>query len=138
MNTTFAEKSRNGETQDKKYNLDNINSADQRKEEGNDKRSLLVMTAISAMVVLIAVVMIFLFIRNNPELVHANDQTTQVSENKGYVNPDSIQQLEEDTFNITLQPAPNSTPFVICGGVFMAVIAASYVYVKISEHKEDN
>lgn len=141
MNSTaFADKKSKSEAESKKYSLESIKDtgAGSASEKSSNKRSLLIMTAISAMVVLIAVILISLFIRNNPELVHENDQTAQITENEGYVNPDSIQQLEHDNSNITLKSAPNSMPYIVCGGIFMGVIVVSYIYVKVEEHKEDN
>lgn len=111
-------------------------------EKVNDKQlegshSLLIMTLISLIVMFTAVGMIYYYTKFDPEIVHKNDQTTEVSENKAYVNPESIQQLENDTSNITMKPVENSTPFIICGGVFMLVMAGAFIYVKVAESKED-
>ena len=111
---------------------------DKKTAKKNDKRSLLVMTAISFLVLIVAVSMIYFYIRSNPDLVHANDQATQISDNSSFVNPDSVQKLEHDTKNITMKPADNSKVFIACGVGMMAVMAGSFIFIKVKEYKEDN
>ena len=102
-----------------------------------DMNSLIIMTAISLLIMFLAVGMIYYFIKNDPELVHRNDQTVQVQENEGFVNPDSIQKLENDDTNITVKPVENSTAFIICGVSFMVVMAGAFIFVKVAESKDD-
>ena len=90
------------------------------------------------MIMVLAVSLIYVYIRNNPELTHTNDQTSQVTTNDGFVNPDSLQKLEHDTMNITMKPVENSTVFIVCGVVMMVVMAGSFIFVKIKEYREDN
>ena len=108
------------------------------KKKSDDKRSLIIMTLISLLVMSIAVSSIYFVIKSNPELVHQNDQTTQVAENDGFVNPNSIQQLEHDTSNITLKPAESSNVFIVTSVVLMAVMAGSFLFIKVKERKEDD
>lgn len=130
--TTFAEKKAdNSETPE-------INISDNNGKKSRKDHSLLVMTAISLLVMAVAVGLIYYFIKTDPTIIHENDQTTEVSENTGFVNPDSIQQLEHDDSNFSVKPAENSNVFIVCGAVFMVVIAGAFVYVKIAESKEDD
>ena len=117
-----------------------INMPDEPKKENksSNSRSLLIMTAISLLVMFVAVALIYYNIKSDPDLVHNNDQTSQVQENDGFVNPNSIQQLENDTSKISMKAAENSTVFIGCGVGLMVIIFGAFVYVKISESKEEN
>ena len=117
-----------------------INMPDEPKKENksSNSRSLLIMTAISLLVMFVAVALIYYNIKTDPTLVHRNDQTTQVEANNGFVNPSSIQQLENDASKISMKPAENSTIFIGCGVGLMVIIFGAFVYVKISESKEEN
>ncbi|MBQ9902373.1 MAG: hypothetical protein IJM51_08330 [Clostridia bacterium] len=107
------------------------------KKSGN-KNSLLIMTAVSLAIMFIAVGLIYYFIKSDPSIIHENDQTTKVVDDNSYVNPDSIQKLEHDDSNFSMKPAENSDVFIICGSVFMVVIAGAFIYVKVAESKEDD
>ena len=96
------------------------------------------MTAISVLILTVAVSLIYFFIKSNPDLVHANNQTAQVSQDTGFVNPNSVQQLEHDTKNITMKPVENSKVFIAFGIGMMAVMAGSFIFIKVKEYKEDN
>lgn len=128
--TTIAEK------KDNNTEALEINLPEEKK--SRKEHSLLIMTAISLLVMFVAVGLIYYFIKTDPTIIHENDQTIDVSENTGYVNPHSIQQLEHDDSNFSVKPAENSNVFIICGAVFMVVIAGAFVYVKIAESKEDD
>lgn len=104
----------------------------------DNRQNLLIMTLASLLIMFTAVGLIYYNIRTNPEIVHENDQTSEVTTNEGFVNPNSMQQLENDTSNITMKPAENSEIFIACGVVFMIVMAGAFVFVKVAEHKEDN
>ena len=106
--------------------------------EKKGRRILIILTSISIMIMVLAVSLIYVYIRNNPELTHTNDQTSQVTTNDGFVNPDSLQKLEHDTMNITMKPVENSTVFIVCGVVMMVVMAGSFIFVKIKEYREAN
>ena len=133
--TTFAEKTTDVETTT--IAPESIKVSDDKK-KGNDRSSFLIMTSISIIVMLVAVLLIYINIKNNPNVTLANEQVSQVSTNDGFVNPQSIQQLEYDDKNIIVKPVDNSNVFIICGVVMMVVMAGSFVFVKISESKEDN
>jgi len=133
--TTFAEKTTDVETTT--IAPESIKVSDDNK-KGNDRSSFLIMTSISIIVMLVAVLLIYINIKNNPNVTRANEQVSQVSTNDGFVNPQSIQQLEYDDKNIIVKPVDNSNVFIICGVVMMVVMAGSFVFVKISESKEDN
>ena len=96
------------------------------------------MTAVSLLIMFTAVGLIYYFIKTDPDIIHANDQTSEVSENPGYVNPNSIQKLEHDDSNISVKPAENSDVFIICGAAFMVVIVGAFIYAKVAESKEDD
>ena len=136
-NSVVAEKAAESKTVD--IPAESINSKDDKKKtKSSDKRSMLVMTCISLLVLIVAVSMIYFVIRSNPDLVHANDQAAQVSENTGFVNPDSVQQLEHDTKNITMKPVENSKVVIGCGIGMMAAMAGSFIFIKVKEYREDN
>lgn len=134
----------NNSTAAKKYDntseIREIKMPDDKKKEkkSGSKSSLLIMTAISLLVMFTAVGLIYYYIKTDPNLVHRNNQTVQVQENNGFVNPNSIQQLENDTSKISMKPTENSTIFIGCGVGLMVIIFGAFVYVKISENKEDN
>lgn len=135
MSTTFV-----SEKLEKKPEIKEINMPDEKKEDSKNqgRQNLLIMTAISLVIMFIAVGMIYYNIKVNPDLVHNNDQNVQISANSGYVNHDSLQKLEHDTSNITVTPAEHSDVFVIIGVGLMVVMAGAFIFVKIMEHKEDN
>ncbi len=133
--TTYAEKN------DVKSDAREIIIANEDKKiskKSENRRNLLIMTGISLLVMLTAVLMIYGIIRSDPELAHRNDQISNVSENNGYVNPDSIQRLEHDASHISMKPAENSKVFIACGAGFMAVMAGAFIFVKVKETREDN
>jgi hypothetical protein len=111
---------------------------DIKEQKSSNRRSLIVMTAISVLILTVAVSLIYFFIKSNPDLVHANNQTAQVSQDTGFVNPNSVQQLEHDTKNITMKPVENSKVFIAFGIGMMAVMAGSFIFIKVKEYKEDN
>lgn len=125
---------------DSKTEIKDINIPEEKNSESNvnGRQNLLIMTIFSLLVMFTAVGLIYYYVKFNPDVVHKNDQTTTVSENAEYVNPNSIQQLENDTSNITVKPVENSSTFIICGGVFMVVMVGTFIYVKIAESKDDN
>lgn len=116
----------------------NLPDEDKKEKKSDSKHSLLIMTAISLLVMIVAVSLIYYFIKTDPTLVHNNDQTSQVSENDSYVNPNSIQNLEHDDSHFTMKPAENSQIFIVCGAAFMVVMVGAFIFVKVAEHKEDN
>ncbi len=116
----------------------NLPDEDKKEKKSDSKHSLLIMTAISLLVMIVAVSLIYYFIKTDPTLVHNNDQTSQVSENDSYVNPNSIQKLEHDDSHFTMKPAENSQIFIVCGAAFMVVMVGAFIFVKVAEHKEDN
>ena len=116
----------------------NMPDTENKKKKTSNSRSLIIMTSISLLVMIVAVALIYYNIKLDPNLVHNNDQTSQVQENDGFVNPNSIQQLENDTSKISMEPAEHSTVFIGCGVGLMVIIFGAFVYVKISESKDDN
>ena len=72
-----------------------INLPDEEKKKSGKDHSLLIMTSISLFIMLIAVGLIYYYVNINPGISRENDQTVAVSENNGFVNPDSIQKLEK-------------------------------------------
>lgn len=116
----------------------NLPDEDKKEKKSDSKHSLFIMTAISLLVMIVAVSLIYYFIKTDPTLVHNNDQTSQVSENDSYVNPNSIQKLEHDDSHFTMKPAENSQIFIVCGAAFMVVMVGAFIFVKVAEHKEDN
>ena len=137
MNSTAAVQNVNKDKEIKDINIHDVNV----KDEGKDlhgRQNLLIMTLFSLLVMLIAVGLIYYYVKVDPGIVHENDQSTAAAENSAFINPDSLQQLENDTSKITMKPVENSTPFIICGGVFMVIIAGAFIYVKVAESKEDN
>lgn len=116
----------------------NMPDTENKKKKPSNSRSLIIMTSISLLVMIVAVALIYYNIKLDPILVHNNDQTSQVQENDGFVNPNSIQQLENDTSKISMEPAEHSTVSIGCGVGLMVIIFGAFVYVKISESKDDN
>lgn len=104
----------------------------------NGKRNMIIATSISVVVMLVAVLMIFFYTQGKPEITKINDQSTAISENTGFVNPDSMQQLEHDANNITFKLADNSTTFIAISVGLMILMLGAFVFVKIAENKEDN
>lgn len=135
--TTYAEK-KDIKSDVREINITNGDEKNSKDNKAENRRNLLIMTGISLLVMLTAVLMIYGIIRSDPELAHRNDQTSNVSENNGYVNPDSIQKLEHDASKISMKPAENSKVFIACGAGFMAVMAGAFIYVKVKENREDN
>ena len=133
MNTTAL-----GEQKENSAEKKVINLPDEEKKKSGKDHSLLIMTSISLFIMLIAVGLIYYYVNINPGISRENDQTVAVSENNGFVNPDSIQKLENDTSNFTMKPADNSDIYVIFGGIFMVVMVGAFVFVKVVESKEDN
>ena len=134
MNNATATKKIDNSSQVRQINMPNT----EKKKKTSNSRSLLIMTSISLLVMIVAVALIYYNIKSDPDLVHNNDQTSQVQENDGFVNPNSIQQLENDTSKISMKAAENSTVFIGCGVGLMVIIFGAFVYVKISESKDDN
>lgn len=134
MNNATATKKLDNSSEVREINMPNT----EKKKKTSNSRSLLIMTSISLLVMIVAVALIYYNIKSDPDLVHNNDQTSQVQENDGFVNPNSIQQLENDTSKISMKAAENSTVFIGCGVGLMAIIFGAFVYVKISESKDDN
>ena len=111
----------------------------QKNDKKSGKTSFIVLITISLAVMLTAVIMIFVYTRQyKPDVVHANDQATAVEEDEGYVNEQSMQQLEHDASKIEVKPLDNSQAFIIGGGIFMVVIMGSYLFIKVKDHKEEN
>lgn len=111
----------------------------QKNDKKSGKTSFIVLITISLAVMLTAVIMIFVYTRQyKPDVVHANDQATAVEEHEGYVNEQSMQQLEHDASKIEVKPLDNSQAFIIGGGIFMVVIMGSYLFIKVKDHKEEN
>ena len=134
MNNATATKKIDNSSEVREINMPNT----EKKKKTSNSRSLLIMTSISLLVMIVAVALIYYNIKSDPDLVHNNDQTSQVQENDGFVNPNSIQQLENDTSKISMKAAENSTVFIGCGVGLMVIICGAFVYVKISESKDDN
>lgn len=134
MNNATATKKIDNSSEVREINMPNT----EKKKKTSNSRSLLIMTSISLLVMIVAVALIYYNIKSDPDLVHNNDQTSQVQENDGFVNPNSIQQLENDTSKISMKAAENSTVFIGCGVGLMVIIFGAFVYVKISESKEEN
>lgn len=134
MNNATATKKIDNSSEVREINMPNT----EKKKKTSNSRSLLIMTSISLLVMIVAVALIYYNIKSDPDLVHNNDQTSQVQENDGFVNPNSIQQLENDTSKISMKAAENSTVFIGCGVGLMVIIFGAFVYVKISESKDDN
>ena len=134
MNNATATKKLDNSSEVREINMPNT----EKKKKTSNSRSLLIMTSISLLVMIVAVALIYYNIKSDPDLVHNNDQTSQVQENDGFVNPNSIQQLENDTSKISMKAAENSTVFIGCGVGLMVIIFGAFVYVKISENKEHN
>ena len=134
MNNATATKKLDNSSEVREINMPNT----EKKKKTSNSRSLLIMTSISLLVMIVAVALIYYNIKSDPDLVHNNDQTSQVQENDGFVNPNSIQQLENDTSKISMKAAENSTVFIGCGVGLMVIIFGAFVYVKISESKEEN
>ena len=134
MNNATATKKLDNSSEVREINMPNT----EKKKKTSNSRSLLIMTSISLLVMIVAVALIYYNIKSDPDLVHNNDQTSQVQENDGFVNPNSIQQLENDTSKISMKAAENSTVFIGCGVGLMVIIFGAFVYVKISESKDDN
>ena len=134
MNNATATKKLDNSSEVREINMPNT----EKKKKTSNSRSLLIMTSISLLVMIVAVALIYYNIKSDPDLVHNNDQTSQVQENDGFVNPNSIQQLENDASKISMKPAENSTIFIGCGVGLMVIIFGAFVYVKISESKEEN
>ena len=134
MNNATATKKIDNSSEVREINMPNT----EKKKKTSNSRSLLIMTSISLLVMIVDDALIYYNIKSDPDLVHNNDQTSQVQENDGFVNPNSIQQLENDTSKISMKAAENSTVFIGCGVGLMVIIFGAFVYVKISESKDDN
>lgn len=106
-----------------------------KKKKGGNTTTLLLMTGLSLLIMLGAVAAIYFIIRNNPDLVHTNDQV--VSESQGYINPNSIQQLEYDNEKFTIEAPANSELFIVFGIVFMVIIFISFIFVKVKDRKDE-
>ena len=67
---------------------------EEKKRVESGKTGLIVLVSISLLVMIVAVAMIYVYTRQfKPEALHVNDQAATVSDNAGFVNPDSPQQL---------------------------------------------
>ena len=131
--TTFAEK------KEEKPEIREINMPEEKADKKlDDRHSLLIMTLLSLMIMFVAVGMIYFYIKKDPDLVHRNDQTTEVSGEDGFVNTESIQKLEHDASKISFESAENSELFIVCGIGLMAVMAGAFIFVKVAESKDDN
>ncbi len=138
MNATAFAEEKNKKTEDIEINLPENKERKSNDKKSSDKKTLLIMTAVSLAVMFIAVALVYYFIKTDPSIIHENDQTTEVSQNNSFINSASIQKLEHDDSNFSIKPAENSQVFIICGAVFMVVIAGAFIYVKVAESKEDN
>ena len=108
------------------------------KKKNSSKKMFTVLASISAMIMLVAVIMIYTYTKQiKPDVVDVNAQSNSASENVGYINEESPQELENDSSQIQIHMLKDSQIFIIGAGVFMAVIVASFAVVKVTEHKDD-
>ena len=83
MNNATATKKIDNSSEVREINMPNT----EKKKKNSNSRSLLIMTSLSLLVMIVAVALIYYNIKSDPDLVHNNDQTSQVQENDGFVNP---------------------------------------------------
>ena len=93
------------------------------KKKNSSKKMFTVLASISAMIMLVAVIMIYTYTKQiKPDVVDVNAQSNSASENVGYINEESPQELENDSSKIQIHMLKDSQIFIIGAGVFMAVI----------------